>query len=74
MKNQVFVPAIRGILSPHSMEVCGRYCDTLSAQNSSLAVSNYFAMTLFFYSAVEAGIPSSVMQTHIGLTTGGDHV
>ena len=74
MKTQVFVPVTRGILSPHSMEVHGGYCDTLSAQNSPLAVNNYFVITRLFYSAVEAGIPSSVMQTHIGLTTRGDHV
>ena len=74
MKNQVFVPAIPGLLSPDSMEVYGRYCETLSAPNNSLAGNNFLSMARLFYSAVEAGIPSSVMQTHIGLATGGEHV
>ena len=74
MKNQVFVPPIRDILSPDSVEVYGRYCETLYAQNSSLPGNNYFAMARIFYSAVEAGTTSSVIQTHIGLITGGDHV
>ena len=70
MKNQVFVPAIPGILSPDSMEVYGRCCKTLSTTNSFLAGNN----VRLFYSAVDPGMSSSVMQTLIGLAAGADHV